>query len=393
MKPFHSKLRRLFARLIGLVFFISGTLKLIDPVGTELIVTEYCKFFHLGFLQPAAFVLGAALSLLEGFVGLALMTGVFRKAAAYTAGAMIVFFTAVTALLLIYKPDMDCGCFGKAFSLTHFQSFAKNVVLLAMALIAFIPFRDYGKPAPRKYVACFFSSAGLVAAFVYCALNLPLHDHTAFKPGAIVMDAEEAAASAPAPRYVFEKDGKERTFDMDALPDSTWNFVDILQPLPHIRKTEPAILEFTDASGTYRQALAREGSVMVFSAYRPEKLNEKWWNDAAVLLEVLNHHGIRPIVLVAGVPASLPVPEPLREYVYTADFKTVVTLNRSNGGLTYLYDGSVIKKWPRRNPPDEMDLAVLMSEDPLDVSVSSSTSGRLRIQAFYLYELIWLLLL
>ena len=207
------------------------------------------------------------------------------------------------------------------------------------------------------------------------------------------MDAEEAAASAPAPRYVFEKDGREKTFDMDELPDSTWVFVDILQPLPHIRKTEPTVLEFTDAAGEYRQALAREGGVMLFSAYRPESLEKSWWDDAVVLLEVLRHHDIRPIVLVAGVPDSLPIPDALRECVYTADFKTLVTLNRSNGGLSYLYDGSVIKKWPRRNPPDEMDLAVLISEDPLDVSVSSSTSGRLRIQAFYLYELIWLLLL
>ena len=393
MKAFHFKLRRLFAQLIGLVFFVSGTLKLIDPVGTELIVSEYLKFFHMNFLQGGSFFIGALLSLVEGFVGLALLTGVFRKVAAYTAGTMIVFFTFVTALLLIYNPDMDCGCFGKAFALTHFQSFAKNVLLLAMAVIAFLPFKDYGKPAPRKYVAFGFSAIGMVVALVYCAMYLPLHDHTAFKPGAFVMDAEEAAASAPAPRYVFEKDGKEKTFDMDDLPDSTWSFVTILEPLPHIRKTEPAVLEFTDSSGEYCSALAREGGVMVFSAYRPEKLDAKWWEQVAGFRDILLHHSIRPLVLVAGVPADLPVPASLQDCVYTADFKTLVTMNRSNGGMTYLYDASVIRKWARRSPPDEMDLAVLVSEDPLDVSVSSSTSGRLRIQGFYLYELIWLLLL
>ena len=393
MKAFHFKLRRLFAQFIGLVFFVSGTLKLIDPVGTELIVSEYLKFFHMPFLQGASFALGVLLSLAEGLVGLALLTGVFRQGAAYTAGAMIVFFTVVTALLLIYNPDMDCGCFGKAFELTHFQSFAKNVLLLVMAVIAFLPFKDYGKPVPRKYVAFGFSAIGMVAALVYCAMYLPLHDHTAFKPGAFVMDAEEAAESVPAPRYVFEKDGREKTFDMDALPDSTWSFVTILEPLPHIRKTEPAVLEFTDSSGEYASALAQEGGVMVFSAYRPEKLDGAWWESVAGFREILQHHSIRPLVLVAGVPDQLPVPASLRDCIYTADFKTLVTVNRSNGGMTYLYDASVIRKWARRSPPDEMDLAVLVSEDPLDVSVSSSTSGRLRIQGFYLYELIWLLLL
>jgi hypothetical protein len=47
MKKAHHRLRRFCAILIGLVFLVSGLLKLLDPVGTGLIVTEYLKVFHV----------------------------------------------------------------------------------------------------------------------------------------------------------------------------------------------------------------------------------------------------------------------------------------------------------------------------------------------------------
>ena len=76
MKKAHHRLRRFCAILIGLVFLASGLLKLLDPVGTGLIVSEYFKFFHLGFLQGTAKGFGMALSLLEAVTGAALVSGV-----------------------------------------------------------------------------------------------------------------------------------------------------------------------------------------------------------------------------------------------------------------------------------------------------------------------------
>ena len=45
MKAFFHDIRRICAFLIGAVLFLSGMFKLIDPVGTGLIVTEFAKFF------------------------------------------------------------------------------------------------------------------------------------------------------------------------------------------------------------------------------------------------------------------------------------------------------------------------------------------------------------
>ena len=93
MKKAHHRIRRFCAILIGLVFLASGLLKLLDPVGTGLIVSEYLKFFHMNFLQGAAKGLGMILSVVEAGTGAALVSGVFRKTTAIITSALILFFT------------------------------------------------------------------------------------------------------------------------------------------------------------------------------------------------------------------------------------------------------------------------------------------------------------
>ena len=137
MRASYQRVRRFAALLVGIVFLVSGLLKLIDPVGTQLIVQEYAKFFRLPFLMPAAKVLGTLLGLLESLLGIALFTGVLRKHTARCTFILLSFFTLITLVLWILNPSMDCGCFGQAFHLTHAQSFWKNVILLGLSFVAF----------------------------------------------------------------------------------------------------------------------------------------------------------------------------------------------------------------------------------------------------------------
>ena len=74
-----SKARRFCAVLVGLVFFVAGTLKLMDPVGTMLIVREYLNFLHLGFLSGVAMVFAEFFAVAETCLGICLVTGVFRS--------------------------------------------------------------------------------------------------------------------------------------------------------------------------------------------------------------------------------------------------------------------------------------------------------------------------
>ena len=230
MKKAHHRIRRFCAILIGLVFLASGLLKLLDPVGTGLIVSEYFKFFHLGFLQGTAKALGMALSLVEAATGAALISGVFRKTTAVITSFLVVFFTIITLILWIAKPEMDCGCFGEAIHLSHGQTLLKNLVLLALAAIAFIPFQNFGVPRKGKYVAFFLAVPSLVFALCHNARHLPMIDFTEFAPGTELfasLDNDYQEMDGKVPTFIYERNGQRGSFTLDALPDSTWTFVGV----------------------------------------------------------------------------------------------------------------------------------------------------------------------
>jgi uncharacterized membrane protein YphA (DoxX/SURF4 family) len=119
-------IRRVSAIVIGFVFFLAGVLKLMDPVGSALVVEEYLKFLHIGFLSGLSGAIGVGMALLETLLGAALITGVWRKVTAIATGVMLGAFTILTLVLYIRNPNMDCGCFGEALHLTHLQSFQER---------------------------------------------------------------------------------------------------------------------------------------------------------------------------------------------------------------------------------------------------------------------------
>ena len=94
------RLKRFCGFITGLVFFIGGILKLMDPVGAGLVMAEYMDFLHLKFLSFASKPLGVAFALAETIIGTALITGVWRKTTGIAALAFQGFFTFLTLLLV-----------------------------------------------------------------------------------------------------------------------------------------------------------------------------------------------------------------------------------------------------------------------------------------------------
>ena len=388
MKKAHHRLRRFAAILIGLTFLASGLLKLLDPVGTGLIVSEYFKFFHLGFLQGAAKAFGMGLSLLEAITGAALITGVFRKTTAVVTSLMIVFFTVITLILWIANPEMDCGCFGEAVHLTHGQTLLKNLILLVLALVAFLPFQNFGVPRKGKYIAFILAVPSLVFALWYNARHLPLIDFTEFAPGVELfasLDNDYQAMDGKVPTFIYERDGQRGSFTLDNLPDSTWTFIaaDTLTRSGMYKRSDKPILSFRDADGLYQDERAVEGKVMVFSVYDPSSVN---WNRIGRQAQDAEDAGATTLVLT--VPG-----EDLPQHVYFADYKPLITLNRANGGAVYFNDGELISKWSPSDMPEGESLRELLDREPVGVSIDFITGRRIRAQGFTLYLLALLLLL
>jgi hypothetical protein len=341
MKPAYQRFRRHTAVFLGVVFLISGLLKLCDPVGTMLIVTEYFKFLGMSALIPISKGVGIAVACLECFVAIGLITGVLRKTTAILTYSLLGFFTILTLALWIKNPVMDCGCFGQAIHLTHAQSFWKNVVLLVLAVVAFTPFKEFGRPKGHKRVAAVVATLAIILAAVYSNTHLPVVDFTAFNWGSqLFASLDESAEEA----------------DYRRAP----------------------ILSFRDTAGVYQDNLAVHGKVVIFSIYDAAKAD---WALLEQHYRQAQASAARPLLLVSALPGDLsacPLPPDIEPYF--SDYKTLITLNRSNGGGTYFYHGELVHKWSARHFPGTFMEDV--ADDPVVVSTRHVTRRRLKAQGF-----------
>lgn len=399
MKYAITKARRFCGFLAGIIFYISAILKLLDPVGAGLVMDEYFHFLHLDFMAFSSKIIGTAFALAEACIGTALITGVWRKATGTAALIMQGFFTALTLLLVIFKPEMDCGCFGEAIHLTHMQTFLKNLVILALLAVNFIPMRGLGRPRPRKYVSFGIVTVSTLAFTVYSWIYIPLVDFTAYdatshiQASDIYPSDEEDMYEA---RFVYEKDGEQKTFDLDHLPDSTWTFVSTETVLKEEFSDPSVPLSIYDNDGMYHDELAAHGRVMLISIYNPD-ISQSRWNEVARFISDARQAGFKAMVLISDNGKDMQVPEDiwssLHDKCYFSDYKTLITLNRSNSGATYLSDGYIIRKWSQRNLPDLKQLTELHDEAETETLIGHSSRGSLSFQSFLLYVFAVMLLL
>lgn len=366
MKKLHRIIRRSSAILLGLVFFASGIVKLIDPVGAGLVMSEYFKFFNLAFLSPLAKASGTAMAFMETVIGAGLISGVWRKFFAWLTMAVTLFFTFLTLLLYIKNPVMDCGCFGEAIHLTHLQTFLKNIVLLLLCLLAFAPFKSFGPVRKIKYYA--FGSVVLLMAFltVISLRDIPSVDFTDYKPGAELQAAADYSHD--------EGEDMDESHPVLSLLDSDWNYCD-----------EDAV----------------QGNVMAISVYDPVKIAD--WSAISSRMMEAEMAGFAPMLLVSGTPDMVSSAlqagmseweaDAIMENVRFADYKTLLTLNRSNGGATYISDGVIVAKWSARAFPEQEELEKVAESNPVEVMLKRSNRGRLLLEGIALYSLGAMLLL
>ena len=178
-------LRALCRVLFALTFIVSGALKLLDPVGTGLIVKEYLDFMHLDALVPAAIGLGIALATTEFLIGVCVLSGLRFRIVAWAALILTAFFTGLTLYLMIYNPISDCGCFGEAIHLTNRQTFFKNVVLLVLAILMFLGRKRATRVAPvwlEWTLVGIFAVVGISVA-IRALGTIPQVDFTAYSVG------------------------------------------------------------------------------------------------------------------------------------------------------------------------------------------------------------------
>ena len=384
------RLKRFCGFIAGFVFFIAGIFKLLDPVGSGLVVKEYMDFLHVGFMSGLAKPLAFILAFFETLIGTALITGIWRRFTALAALAFQTFFTVLTLILVIFNPQMDCGCFGEVVHLTHLETFVKNIILLILLLAFTFPLRYLGGPKKHKYVSFGIVTASVIVFSVYTWLNIPFVDYTAYKPAA-ALQAGSAFGAVEEEMYEavfeYEKDGRIQEFTLENLPDSTWNFVQTKTIMKQDDKT--ISLSFYDDDGIYMDTLAVKGKVMVVSIYDAD-LKPAAWERVVQFVQDASQTGFRPLVLVSTRPEGVKYDE---LPIYISDYKTLVAMNRSNGGVTYFSDGYLVRKWSSRSIPDKGELEEILEGDETEFIIGSTAVGSLAFQGFLLYVFAVMLLL
>ena len=394
-------MKRFCGFVTGFVFFLSGIVKLLDPVGAGLVMDGYFDFLHLGFMAPASKFFGVAFALAETIIGTGLITGVWRKAVALSAIILQGFFTLLTLLLVIFNPEMDCGCFGEAIHLTHMQTFIKNIILCILLAAYFFPSSQLGENRKRKYASFALVTASVLAFTVYSLMYIPLIDFTDFKPAAALMAGEGSGGDSYESVFIYEKDGERQSFTIDHLPDSTWTFVDTETVMIESEGNASVNLSIRDAYGDYHDGIAAEGKIMIVSVYDID-IKAGRWGQTAHFLSNAEKAGFTSLLLVRSTPEEFEeavsclapqVAEVLRRHLYFSDYKELISMNRSNGGATFFCDGYLIRKWARRALPDMKNLEELVEADETEALIERSTNGDLTFQGFLLYVFAVMLLL
>ncbi|WP_370897115.1 BT_3928 family protein [Chryseobacterium gossypii] len=129
--------------IIAVIFILSGFVKAVDLVGFSFKMEEYFSppVFNVPFLERFALLFSVIVVVLELFLGLMLLLKLRLK---FTLSALIVlcvFFGFLTFYSAYFNAVTDCGCFGDAIKFTPWQSFIKDIVLLAGLIILFLLYR------------------------------------------------------------------------------------------------------------------------------------------------------------------------------------------------------------------------------------------------------------
>ena len=123
--------------LIAATFIFSGFVKGIDPLGTQYKITDYLEALHIDWMFPSwsTLVMSVLLAMCEFAIGIFLLFAIRRRLVSKLTLLVMAVMTLITLWIVIADPVKDCGCFGDAIVLSNMETFIKNIILLAIAIL------------------------------------------------------------------------------------------------------------------------------------------------------------------------------------------------------------------------------------------------------------------
>ena len=216
---------------VGGVFVFSGFTKAVDPWGTTYKITDYLNAMGAGEWTDTALFIAVSLAALEFILGMLIVVGAYRRSAPVLALLMMLVMTPVTLWLAVTGAVPDCGCFGDALHLSNWATFGKNVLLL-LGIVYLLVFNKslrgiYGPAVQWVVIALSLAFVLAVAYFGY--FKQPLIDYRPYPIGTKLTSMSTIDSDEGEDEFIFvySKDGEEREFTIDSLPDEEegWEYV------------------------------------------------------------------------------------------------------------------------------------------------------------------------
>ena len=358
--------------VVALTFILSGFVKAVDPLGSQYKLEDYLDAMHMGGWLPDIVVLGLSVgqAAVEFCLGIFLLFAIRRRLTSRLVLAIMLVMTPLTLWLALSNPISDCGCFGDALVLTNWQTFAKNVVLLAMAaVVAWKPlemFRFVSKT--NQWIVINYSALFILGISIWSLYDLPQFDFRPYHVGASIREGMEMPEGAEQPQFettfILEKGGVQREFTLDDYPDSTWTFIDA-RTVQLSEGYVPPIHDFSivqqeegedgiEQTEITDEVLADTSYTFLLVSPYLEKADDSRFDLINELYEYSLDHGYRFYCLTASSENGQEQWRNMTgaEYpICLTDPTTLKTVIRSNPGLVLLKDGRVIGKWSHNNLP------------------------------------------
>ncbi len=385
-----------FARLVvGLLFIVSGFIKLNDPVGFSFKLEEYfsAPVLNLPFLEPYALAFALFVVVLEVMLGVTLLLGYRVKLTVWALLAAIVFFTFLTLYSAVTGKVTDCGCFGDALKLTPWQSFYKDVVLLVL-IVVLVWKQKYIKPLGSPKLGLGVTLAALAACIWFASHvldHLPWIDFRPYKIGASIPEGMAIPDDAPKPvveyAWTFDVGGKEQTVTtLGDYPQVDGEFLRV-DTREVSAGYEPPIHDFSlerDGADYTAALLARKQLLMVIS-YDLARSTRPVFAEIAKLADSAKTLGYTVIGMSAS--SSEDVDALKAEYgldipFYFTDQTALKTIVRSNPGVLRLESG-VIRQKLHYNDLSQLQLRPLSDEERYDLPLRQALDSILELDQKY----------
>lgn len=353
--------------IVGVLFVFSGLVKAIDPLGLTYKMQEFFEVWgREGYITPLmnwmynrSFVFSIIMITLEVVLGVALLTGFYKKLTLRMLLGLMIFFTFLTSYVLFSGKIATCGCFGDCIPLTPIQTFTKDIILLLLIIFLLLK-QQYVKPIGGGALPMVLVLVSVIAVCflqMHVLSHLPLTDCLPYKKGNNLLQLRQMPANAIPDKFsysfVYQKNGLNKSFDANQLPDSTWTYVNRKQTLEKKGSNNvPLINDFslTDSAGVdvTETLLGQAGEYYLFFLKDLEGSTVNWSAAFANLWQKAKEQKRALYIVTADKEKATEFFNRKNQYqvpVLTCDATAIKTAARANPTL-FLMKGPVVQgKW------------------------------------------------